>query len=293
MDKNIKNISIMNIDNRYNRQLIYNNIYNNIYDEDKIINIFDDYIKKYNKEIKKIDYSLYENINITKRYRFILIQWVYEIKNSLKISDETYHMCIILIDLFLQEKKIKKEKLQLLACACMFISCKYNGIDDYRCDDFINISANSFTKQELINMEENILNTFNFNINYINTQHIINISKLILNHDIYIKCQLLSNLLIIHIDFSRINHILLSISCIKFILYIYNYKLLFDNLYNKYITKYYHDNDINNVCYKINIILKQPNFYDNIYIIKNSIYYNHKIIFNDITNNNLNYNLFS
>jgi len=58
---------------------------------------------------------------------------------------------------------IKKTQLHLLGVAALLIATKYEEIYPPDLKDLLNVSENKFTKEEVLKLEEEILNTLEFN----------------------------------------------------------------------------------------------------------------------------------
>ena len=96
--------------------------------------------------------------------RHLLIDWMVEVQQQLEFNHEVLYLSVKLLDLYLNNKKIDKERLQLLGGAAMFIACKYEERIPPAIDDFIYVSDNAYNRQELIKMEIDILKTVRFDL---------------------------------------------------------------------------------------------------------------------------------
>ena len=63
--------------------------------------------------------------------------------------------------------KVTKENLQLVGVSAMLIACKYEEIWPPLIKDYIHISDNAYTKEDIINMEQSMLEALDFNIDII------------------------------------------------------------------------------------------------------------------------------
>lgn len=58
--------------------------------------------------------------------RSLLVDWLFEVQQFFKLLNETIHLSIALLDLFLQDNPhILKDELQLVGIACVFLASKY------------------------------------------------------------------------------------------------------------------------------------------------------------------------
>lgn len=111
------------------------------------------------------DYRYMEKqVEIQERMRTILIDWLVEVHMKFTLLPETLYLAVNLIDRFLEKVSVRKNQLQLVGMTCLFIASKYEEIYPPECNDFVYISANAYTREEIFEMEQKILNTLNFSL---------------------------------------------------------------------------------------------------------------------------------
>ena len=76
---------------------------------------------------------------------------------------ETLYATVSILDRYLSKVNIKKSQLHLLGLTALLISTKYEEIYPPELKDLLSISENKFTKQEVLEMECQILTTLEFN----------------------------------------------------------------------------------------------------------------------------------
>jgi hypothetical protein len=76
-------------------------------------------------------------------------------------------LTINIIDRYLEKKICNKENLQLVGVSAMLIACKYEEIWPPLIKDYIHISDGAYTKDNIINMEQSMLETLDFNIDIV------------------------------------------------------------------------------------------------------------------------------
>ena len=103
---------------------------------------------------------------INERMRGILIDWLIEVHFKFGFTDETLYMTVSIIDRYLSNNPITKNNLQLLGITSLFISCKHEEIDVPKINDFTYITNNAYDKNEVIQMEDDILKFLKFNLLY-------------------------------------------------------------------------------------------------------------------------------
>jgi cyclin B len=101
---------------------------------------------------------------LNEKMRTVLVDWMIEVHQKFKLLPETLFLAVNLLDRFLEKEKIVKNKLQLVGVAAMLIACKYEEIYAPEVKDFIYITDKSYTKDEIIKMEQKILCKLKFEI---------------------------------------------------------------------------------------------------------------------------------
>ena len=101
---------------------------------------------------------------MNEKMRAILIDWLIEVHNKFKFTEETLFITISIIDNYLSMKKIQRINLQLLGITSLLIACKQNEIILRRLKEFVYVTDNAYTKDDLLNMENLILQILHFNI---------------------------------------------------------------------------------------------------------------------------------
>ena len=188
IDKKVSKLMIKSFQNIKVKEKIKVNKENEIKKDKEKINYFDITKIENNVQIPKeyintIYYNLLneENIGIypqakynymddqseiNERMRGILIDWLIEVHFKFGFTDETLYMTISIIDRYLSSNPITKKNLQLLGITSLFISCKHEEIDVPKINDFTYITNNAYDKNEVIQMEDDILKFLKFNLLY-------------------------------------------------------------------------------------------------------------------------------
>ncbi|CAK55764.1 unnamed protein product (macronuclear) [Paramecium tetraurelia] len=102
--------------------------------------------------------------DLNARMRAILLDWLIDVHLKFKLRDETLYVTTYLIDRFLNFKTTTRQQLQLVGVASLFIACKYEEIYPPDLKDFVYITDNAYTKQDVLEMEGQILQTLDFSI---------------------------------------------------------------------------------------------------------------------------------
>ncbi|BAT82616.1 putative cyclin-A3-1 isoform X2 [Vigna umbellata] len=110
-----------------------------------------DYIQKVQKDV---------NANM----RGVLVDWLVEVAEEYKLVSDTLYFCVAYIDRFLSLNVLSRQRLQLLGVAAMLIASKYEEIKPPEVEDFCYITDNTYSKEEVVNMEAEILKALRFEL---------------------------------------------------------------------------------------------------------------------------------
>lgn len=111
-----------------------------------------------------------------------LLSWLINVQIKCKMHSSSFHYAVNILDRFLSLKyipaniessfnKTPKSCLQLIGCASMWLSAKYNEVDVPDALDFIYMCDSDFTAKDMKKMEEEIINTLEFNFSIPTSYH--------------------------------------------------------------------------------------------------------------------------
>ncbi|CAH2071159.1 unnamed protein product [Thlaspi arvense] len=110
-----------------------------------------DYIEKVQKDV-------------TPSMRGVLVDWLVEVAEEYNLVPETFYLTVSYIDRFMSLKTVNKQKLQLVGVSAMLIASKYEEISPPKVEDFCYITENTYTKQDVVKMEADILLALQFEL---------------------------------------------------------------------------------------------------------------------------------
>ncbi|CAN6329615.1 unnamed protein product [Urochloa humidicola] len=110
------------------------------------------------------DYIEAVQADVTANMRTILVDWLVEVAEEYKLVADTLYLTISYVDRFLSANPLGRDRLQLLGVAAMLIAAKYEEISPPHAEDFCYITDNTYTKQELVKMESDILKLLQFEL---------------------------------------------------------------------------------------------------------------------------------
>ncbi|XP_071903242.1 cyclin-A2-4-like [Coffea arabica] len=102
--------------------------------------------------------------DISQTMRGILVDWLVEACDHYKLVPDTLYLTVYLVDMFLSQKYIARQRLQLLGITCMLIASKYEEICAPRVEELCFITDNTYTKTEVLELESEVLNNLGFQL---------------------------------------------------------------------------------------------------------------------------------
>lgn len=102
--------------------------------------------------------------DLTQQMRSILIDWLVEVTIEYKMNDETLYLAVNYIDRFLSQMAVLRGKLQLVGTAAMLIASKFEEIYAPEVNEFVFITDDTYTRQQVLRMEHLMIKVLNFDI---------------------------------------------------------------------------------------------------------------------------------
>ena len=191
-----------------------------------LIDILNDYKSNTKNFIINKNY-MNNHLDINKKMRKILINWLIEVHLKFKLKPNTLFLSINLIDNFLSKiNNLNRKFLQLVGISSLLIASKYEEIFPPKTNDFIFICDYAYNKNELLHMENLILNSIDFNINFPTIFNFFEIYNQLFNFDkkIYFFCLFILELTLLEIDFLNYSSDEICSSAIYFSLKIFGFQ---------------------------------------------------------------------
>ena len=89
----------------------------------------------------------------TENLRAEVINWLFRIHLKFRLWPETLYITVNLMDRYLSLYDMPAEKVYLLAIASLLIATKYEEIYPPTVKDFLKVTQNKFTRDELMDLE--------------------------------------------------------------------------------------------------------------------------------------------
>ncbi|KAH8315327.1 hypothetical protein KR074_009791 [Drosophila pseudoananassae] len=102
--------------------------------------------------------------DINHSMRSILIDWLVEVSEEYKLDTETLYLSVSYLDRFLSHMAVVRNKLQLVGTAAMYIASKYEEIYPPDVSEFVFLTDDSYTKAQVLRMEQVILKILSFDL---------------------------------------------------------------------------------------------------------------------------------
>eukprot|EP00967_Tisochrysis_lutea_P127106 scaffold215782_cov15-Tisochrysis_lutea.AAC.1 len=102
--------------------------------------------------------------DVNAKMRAILVDWLVEVAEEYKLCADTLYLSVNYIDRFLSIHPVQRSNLQLVGIACMWIASKYEEIYPPNVNDFCYITDNTYTKEQMVEMEELVLKKLKYEL---------------------------------------------------------------------------------------------------------------------------------
>ena len=102
--------------------------------------------------------------DINEKMRAILVDWLVEVHVKFRLVPETMYLTVNLLDRFLEVRAVPRQELQLVGVTAMFVASKYEETRPPRTRDFVYITNNAYTRDQIHAMEKRMLHALDFNV---------------------------------------------------------------------------------------------------------------------------------
>ncbi|EIE25341.1 A/B/D/E cyclin [Coccomyxa subellipsoidea C-169] len=130
---------------------------------DYVADIFS-YYKRVEPQFRVSPTYMSRQTDINDNMRAILIDWLVEVHYKFRLMPETLFLTTNIIDRFLECKRVSRRNLQLVGVTAMLVASKYEEIWAPEVKDFVYISDEAYSREQILEMEKIMLNTLRFNL---------------------------------------------------------------------------------------------------------------------------------
>ena len=207
-----------------------------------------------------------ENSELTPEMRTVAVDWLVLIHHKIfKFQENTLFLTIQIFDRYLTIQDLNTEKTELLLLASFMLASKHNEIDYVNMQETLQLSQNKFTKEQVIEMESDILDKLDFEVlaptmmEYFKLfASFLNLSEEKINHGFYIL-----NIVLVDFHMLEFPNFMLALAVLKLITKKINKNLiklirniLKENKIDKFLKMVEGEDyeDILDICSKIKIL---------------------------------------
>lgn len=116
-----------------------------------------------------------EQQHINNRMRAILIDYLVDLHRS-DCGSRSLFVAVNIIDRFLSRRQVTRDRFQLLGVTATFIACKFVEVDPMSAEWLSRVTAHAYSKQDILEMEVDVLRVLDFGINAITSLHVLEFS---------------------------------------------------------------------------------------------------------------------
>lgn len=99
---------------------------------------------------------------VNEKMRTILIDWLVDVCLKFKLHQETFFLCVDLVDRYLAVARVSRSQLQLVGVTCMLLAAKYEEIWPPEMSECVHVAANTYTADEILRMERQVAGALSF-----------------------------------------------------------------------------------------------------------------------------------
>jgi len=112
-------------------------------------------------------------LDVNEKMRGILVDWLAEVHLKFNLLPETFFLAVNIVDHYLSVAQVARSQLQLVGVTAMLIASKYEEIYPPEVNDYVFVTDNTYSRDEILEKEGEILNTLNFNLTYPSMLHFL------------------------------------------------------------------------------------------------------------------------
>lgn len=102
--------------------------------------------------------------DINPAMRSILVDWLVEVGQEYRLTSDTLFLSVALVDRYLSLRDVRRNRLQLVGVTSMLIASKYEEIYAPQVEEFCFITDNTYSKEEVLEMERDMLRVLEFDL---------------------------------------------------------------------------------------------------------------------------------
>lgn len=103
--------------------------------------------------------------DISAMMRTILIDWLIDVQENFELFHETLYLGVRLVDMYLSQREVTREFLQLVGATCLLIASKFEELSPPLVADFLYLCDDAYNAEQMLAMEREILAVLGYDIN--------------------------------------------------------------------------------------------------------------------------------
>ena len=125
------------------------------------------HMREKEKEFRLTSSPLVNHPELSVHMRGVVVDWLVVLQDNYELNHETLYLAVRIMDSFLAntKRRITKQMFQLVAATAIFVSAKLEERMPPPIDELLYACDNSYTAQELVEMELDICRATEFNFN--------------------------------------------------------------------------------------------------------------------------------
>lgn len=125
--------------------------------------IFDQLFREEAMSVVRANY-MESQPDINGKMRAILVDWLVEVHMKYQLRCETLFLTVNLIDRYLAREQVVRKRLQLVGVVAMFVAAKFEEIDPPNSSQFVYITDNAYTRDDIMTLECSMLTLLGFQV---------------------------------------------------------------------------------------------------------------------------------
>ncbi|XP_055335123.1 G2/mitotic-specific cyclin-B-like isoform X2 [Paramacrobiotus metropolitanus] len=172
------------------------------------------YTYLYHREHSLLSKDYMDGMSVNPRMRTILVDWIVSVTHKFKMCQDTLFLSLNIVDRFLSipEIDVTKDELQLIGVTAMFVAGKFEEVYPPDLEDYVYISDQACTKNQILDCEMMMVNALNFDFTRPLPVHFLRrcCKAANANPDEYCSAKFHLELAQMHIDFVEVKPSLLA-----------------------------------------------------------------------------------
>lgn len=102
---------------------------------------------------------------INEKMRQVLVDWLVEMQESFQLAHETLYLAVVMTDLYMSKKAIKRDEMQLIGATSILLASKFYERYPPYLDDLVFVCDEAYSREQFLKMEIKLIKELDFDIN--------------------------------------------------------------------------------------------------------------------------------